>query len=483
MSVSKESLAAAVDELTENFQSLGNSSTNINTMGNETSQENSDEGPKISTLSQNLRPSSSSIGGRFPKENDEQRFERVALEQLKALQTAISVPLFSIVHTFEGDPKQFKQWCRNIERYAQMARLNDSDIPQIVNVTCTGLVADFVKKYIEECSNSGDIASWAELKKILQRRFGEINDQQQAMAILRQTRQKSDESVQMYAQRMLRIAEDAYPAEVQDTHTRDLVQKQLADMFIDGLYFDYLRLTCMRSDPKTFEDAVNAAMKEQGLRQRFHARANVEPPETENNWLRNGLTSSHWLHNQRNAINNQAVPLSFMNQIPAHDNRAVEPMEIGHIRRQLCYRCADKESRCRECNRKHNYRVYAAGDSAEEPMLISDDEEEERKPRYQPPKQKKSAPYRKPQNERRPPPPRREVQRRNPPPVETPEWIRGAECWICHMIGHLQRNCPRRNVPERNRERLYPRVNQNWRQSGPRNTWPLNNNFRNNQGN
>ena len=48
------------------------------------------------------------------------------------------------------------------------------------------------------------------------------------------------------------------------------------DTFCDGLRFDYLRMKLMREDPKTLENAVLCAMKEQDLRKRFHDRSNPE---------------------------------------------------------------------------------------------------------------------------------------------------------------------------------------------------------------
>ena len=150
-----------------------------------------------------------------------------------------------------------------------MARLRDMDIPQIVHVTCTGLVADFVKRYIDEVEASKDTPNWRDLKLLLQKRFAEVTDQQQAMAMLRRTKQRSEESVQMYAERLLRIAEDAYPATCQDENTRNLIQKQLADTFCDGLLYDYLRMKVMREDPQNFEHAIQCAIKEEGLRKRF----------------------------------------------------------------------------------------------------------------------------------------------------------------------------------------------------------------------
>ena len=42
------------------------------------------------------------------------------------------------------------------------------------------------------------------------KRFAEISDSNHAMAVLHMVRQGPSESVQMYSERLLRIAEDAY---------------------------------------------------------------------------------------------------------------------------------------------------------------------------------------------------------------------------------------------------------------------------------
>ena len=231
----------AVNELTNSFESLGAGQTQHEDKPVEIPQQLHDFGLSKSD--------SEDTHEKEPLDTDDPKWwAKTALDQLKALQTAVSVPLFSIVQTFEGDPTQFKQWVRNIERYAQMARLRDEDIPQIVHVTCTGLVADFVKRYIGECEKDKVNPKWQDLKKLLQRRFAEITDQQQAMAMLRKIRQRPNESVQMLAERLLRIAEDAYPPiPATDVTTKNLIQKQLVDTFCDGLRFDYLRMKITRT--------------------------------------------------------------------------------------------------------------------------------------------------------------------------------------------------------------------------------------------
>ena len=55
-----------------------------------------------------------------------------------------------MVKTFNGVSSEFKQYVKDIERYAQMAKLGDSDIPSIVHISCTGSVADFVQGFMDE---------------------------------------------------------------------------------------------------------------------------------------------------------------------------------------------------------------------------------------------------------------------------------------------------------------------------------------------
>lgn len=372
-------------------------------------------------------------------DDDPGMWRKLAMDQLKSLQTSISVPLFSVVPTFEGNPKQFKQWTRNVERYAQLADLREEDIPKIAHVTCIGLVADFIKRYLDEIKTIGETAKWQDLKKLLQKRFAEITDDYQAMAMMRRMKQQPGESVQMYAERMLSVAEDAYPAESGfDRNTHDLIQKQMVDSFCDGLYHDYLRMKVMREDPKTFDQAVNSAMKEQDLRRRFNERKEPEHQKVENqNW--------------GPRLNQQYNPFRV-------DQRQIEPMELGHMRDQNCFKCGKPGHWAKNC-RKINYQAFLANDTYREPVPMSDEDDEDMKsPKPKLKSVRKKEPQRNTETGRRKvPTQRQEPTKPAAQPNQVPDWIKGAECWICHMIGHLKRNCPNRSVPDRNRIKLYPR--------------------------
>ena len=39
-----------------------------------------------------------------------------------------------------------------------------------------------------------------------------------------------------------------------------------------------------------------------------------------------------------------------------------------------------------------------------------------------------------------------------------PDWVRNAECWNCHSIGHLRRHCRKRSTNGRKRKPVYHRV-------------------------
>ena len=75
------------------------------------------------------------------------------------------------------------------------------------------------------------------------KRFAEISDSTNAMAVLRMVRLGPSESVQMYSEGLLRITEDAYhPSSQKDQLGPEIFQRQFLDVFCDGLFHDYLRM-------------------------------------------------------------------------------------------------------------------------------------------------------------------------------------------------------------------------------------------------
>lgn len=166
-------------------------------------------------MSSNCFPSTSGKGNVRNDDEDTniKEWMNSILNQVKSLTAAIAVPINQVITIFEGDPGKFKQWIKDIEKYAKMSDMNNEDIPKIAYVTCKGSVGDFIKRYLTEIEASGELPSWNDLKQFLKNRFAEITDSQHALAIMRKMRQNSNESVQIFAERILQVAEDAYTSE------------------------------------------------------------------------------------------------------------------------------------------------------------------------------------------------------------------------------------------------------------------------------
>ena len=94
--------------------------------------------------------------------------------------------------------------------------------------------------------------------------------------LLRKVQQKPGETVQVYAERLLTLAEDAYPAQ-----QGAAVQRQQIDIFVDGLQEDKLKLKVLRANPQTLDAAVTTATNEQSLRKRFSLRTRHQYVPTE----------------------------------------------------------------------------------------------------------------------------------------------------------------------------------------------------------
>lgn len=273
-------------------------------------------------MSSNCFPSTSGKGNVRNDDEDTNIKEWLnsILNQVKSVTAAIAVPINQVITIFEGDPGKFKQWIKDIEKYAKMSDMNNEDIPKIAYVTCKGSGGDFIKRYLTEIEASGELPSWNDLKQFLKNRFAEITDSQHAFAIMRKMRQNSNESVQIFAERILQVAEDTYTSENLDL---EIIQKQWVDIFTDGLSFDFLRMKVLRENSNTLENAVQVAMREQNLRKRLRSQDN------------GGDMSFN--QNSTSTVGNNFL-LKFP-EIKPNIFRREEPMEIDHFRNQRCHRC------------------------------------------------------------------------------------------------------------------------------------------------
>ena len=128
-----------------------------------------------------------------------------------------------------------------------------------------GAVSDFIKRYLHD--NVGN--NWGQFKTELTLRFAEISDPQHAFVLLRKIKLKPEENDQLYARRLLSLAEEAFTGQNAGVAA---IERQLVGFFVDGLVHDYLKMRVMRENPATLQAAVGYAMTEQNLRKKFNLR-------------------------------------------------------------------------------------------------------------------------------------------------------------------------------------------------------------------
>ena len=190
-------------------------------------------------------------------------------EQIKDVKTAISTQTISqVVQSFDGNSKEFKNWIKNVEKYGTLTNLDENKLKFVAYQSSKGLVSDYIHRFLTD----DPTGTWTDLKEQLKLRFAEIQDPQYAFSLLKTTKQRTDENVQIYAERLLSLATDAYE---NIEGNLDYKEKQLVEIFIDGLSHDYLRLKLMRENHATLSNALKSAIHEQSVRARFELRSQI----------------------------------------------------------------------------------------------------------------------------------------------------------------------------------------------------------------
>lgn len=219
---------------------------------------------------------------------------------------------------FDGDPKRFQDWIRSLEKYVLLiGTKNDDSIKGVALQSAEGPVSDFLVR----CYKNDSRCTWEDILKELKARFGEIVDSQHGLQVLRTTRQKATETVQVYAERLLCVAEQAWPDQPLN---QTLIQQQLIDVFIDGLQDNMIARKVLRQAPPVLEQAVQLAVAEQNLAKKFS--------------LRN-----------RGFVSTTATTKA---QRSRHENISQhEPMEVDSFLGR-CYTCRKKGHRATDCRRR-----------------------------------------------------------------------------------------------------------------------------------
>jgi hypothetical protein len=193
------------------------------------------------------------------------------IQQLLNVNALLSHQNASAITKFSGDPKKFKAWVKEINKFALLSGADEQRKKLLALQSSEGTVSDFLQRYLE----GRDDLTWDDVHTELRARFGGITDAAQAMIHLRRLKQKSGEPVQVFGEKILELAIDAFPGENLDN---PIISRQLIEILIDGLVNPALARKVIRENPVNFGNAVITATTEQNMIKKFDLRGRREEP-------------------------------------------------------------------------------------------------------------------------------------------------------------------------------------------------------------
>lgn len=194
----------------------------------------------------------------------------VMLEKFKTAMELQGIRTF--INTFEGDFEKFPKWVSEIQKYSEICRLEDRNIKLVAFQTSTGMTSEYIRRRLINPAYRDE--SWADLKSNLTAKFAFVTDPHVAFLLLRQARQGEDESIVVFSERLIELADSSFIGQTEDS---GYIEKQLIDIFIDGINKDDIRYQLMRANPSTLNDAITMAIGEESLRKRFAMRTGYQP--------------------------------------------------------------------------------------------------------------------------------------------------------------------------------------------------------------
>lgn len=272
--------------------------------------------------------------------------------QISNLTTTVGAQgVAKIIPTFDGsNPKQFKEWTKSIEKHATLTGVVPARIRLIAFQASGGPVSDFLSRYLEAQPN----ANWDAIKNELRTRFGEVIDQQHAILLLKKVKQKPTEPIQVYAERLLALGEDAF-------NDDGVMQSQLVGYFIDGLAKDYMKMKVMRANPPTFNEALATATAEQNLRKRFQLRVGNDSTREELSRSSSGSEPMEIDHYRPKPVCRYCKKRGHVirdclarKRNESQVNAAASRFPVTPRSEIICYNCGTKGHYARECQKQTN---------------------------------------------------------------------------------------------------------------------------------
>lgn len=117
----------------------------------------------------------------------------------------------------------------------------------------SGSVSDFIGRFLEDPNNAN--TTFNAFKQTLEEKFGEVYDAGVAFANLRKVKQLHGETVQIYGERLLSLAQEAYKEQLSPANI-GLIEQQIVHIFIEGLLDRSIKLACLRAGTQNLEVTI-----------------------------------------------------------------------------------------------------------------------------------------------------------------------------------------------------------------------------------
>ena len=194
-------------------------------------------------------------------------------------------------------------WLEDIDKHVAVHGLNDTAVVNLAWARCKGTISSFIRRYREENST----VLWSNLRAELVKEFGDEVDEEQAISRFTSLRQRRDEDITSYTERLLKLGRRAYKSEWNNS---ELHKKQAKAVFLDGLRSMDLKKKIYGKKPESLEEAIKIAKTDDMASRRFDCKQET----------------SH---------------------------RHETPMEVEHQRHHRCFNCGGPHS-ARQCRKGVN---------------------------------------------------------------------------------------------------------------------------------
>ena len=280
----------------------------------------------------------------------------------------INLNLNSLVEPYSGtEASKCRQWISAVEKIADATGLSEREKLVSLYLTARDHVSEFIKRIWTETEN----LTFADLKKALISNFSSVTEPSMAHDLLRKIKQKINEPITIFAERIYNLAAYAYTDAVSHHDSAQaVIQTQLVDYFISGLLSKHLKFKILSKRAKTLKEAVKIAKDEEELLRKYNAHGGVrefqpnekkeinaeeeEPMEVAR--VRRGRIENNY-ENRNQGARNFGYRRTQVNEITRENDRKIlhkdkqcyNCMRFGHIQ----YDCPERDGKSE--NRRNNY--------------------------------------------------------------------------------------------------------------------------------